>query len=218
MKLITLSNLLLIIALPFLVFSLLIILLGFDGSFYREKFLGYGVYSNVEDAESLHDNVIKFLKGNSNELPDTFNEREKQHFWDVRSIVRLLTVMLYALIALFIVLLAFSAFTLKVNNYITNFVGKVLLFGGILTIVLAAILFLLISSDFQSAFESFHKLFFEKGTYTFDSAKEIVVRLYPEQLFMDLGIRISAWVLIVSAALILLGIFLIFRSKKARIK
>ena len=82
--------------------------------------------------------------------------------------------------------------------------------------ILAAALFLLINLDFPLTFESFHRLFFEKGTYTFDPAKEMLVNLYPEQLFMDLGIKISKWAIVAAGLLILLGAVLLFRPKKQK--
>ena len=120
------------------------------------------------------------------------------------------------MVGLFLLLLIVSAFTLKVNSYIINFVGKVMMWGGILTVGLAALLFLFISFDFGPAFESMHQMFFRSGTYMFDPAKEAIVNLYPEQLFMDLGIRISVWVIIAAALLILVGFYLVFKTKKQK--
>ena len=165
-----------------------------------------------------NEKVIDFIKGKNKELPSEFNSKEQQHLWDVRGVVKILTIILYSLIALFILLLFISAFTLKINNYIINFVGKVLLFGGFLTILLAALVFLLINYDFSTAFESFHTLLFQKGTYTFDPAKEVIVKLYPEQFFMDIGAKISKEVIAVSAVIILLGSYLIFKSKNKKNK
>ena len=214
MKFLTIIKVLLIFILPFLLFLLVFNFYGFNNIVYQEKFSEYKVQQYVPGAFSLHENVINFIEGKNDALPDAFNDREKQHLWDVRKVVNISTILLYFLIILFIILLVVSALILKVNNYIINFVGKVLVFGGFLTILLAAVLFFFISSDFSTTFESFHSLLFDKGTYAFDPAKELLVRLYPEQLFMDLGIGISKGVLATSALLILLGAFLILKSKK----
>lgn len=216
MKFLTLSKFLLVLILPFLLFLLALNFGALDNLFFKEKFSEYKVEQKIPQAVSLHGKVINFITGKNNELPNDFNEREKQHLWDVRNIIKISTILLYALIILFVLLLLISAFILKVNNFITNFVGKVLVFGGFLTIVLAAALFFLINSDFTAAFESFHKLFFQQGTYSFNPAKEIIVNLYPEQLFMDIGIRMSKWVIIASSAIILLGAFFILTSKKKK--
>lgn len=216
MGFLTISKFLLIVILPFLLFLLVLNFVGFDNLYYQQKFLEYGVQQNVPEADSLHEKVINFITGKNNELPNEFNEREKQHFWDVRNIIRISTLALYAFIILFVLLLLVSAFILKINNKIINFVSKVLIFGGFLTVVLSLALFLFINYDFSSTFESFHRLFFQQGTYTFDPTNEVIVKLYPEQLFIDLGARISKWVIISAVVIILLGILLLFKAKKQK--
>lgn len=216
MKLPIISKFLLILILPFLLFLAILNVVGFDSLFYKEKFLEYNVQQNVPEAIPLHEKVINFIKGKNDELPNDFSEREKQHLWDVRKLVRISNILLYIFVILFVLLLMGSAFVLKVNNFIINFVGKVLIFGGFLTIILAITLFFFINSDFSASFESFHKMFFQKGTYSFDPAKEMIVKLYPEQLFMDLGIKISKWVVISAFVIMLLGILLLLKSKKQK--
>jgi len=210
MAFLKISKFFMILFVPFIIFLSAAKLTAFNDSFYRQKFAEYEVQQNVPQAASINEKVMSFITGKNNEIPGEFNEREKQHLWDVRKIISYSATLLYALIALFTILFAISAFILKRDSHIKNLIGKILLFGGFLTILLAAILFFLISSDFSSTFESFHNLFFEKGTYTFDPAKEIIVRLYPEQLFMDLGFRIAKNAILISTAIILSGAFIIF--------
>lgn len=218
MKLIPIFKILLILVFPFLLFLAVSNWAVFDNSFYQQKFLEYGVQQDVPQAASLHEGIIGFIEGDANELPNAFSEREKQHLLDVRKIVGILTILLYALIVMFVVFLVASIFILKFNKFVLDFVGKVLVFGGFLTVLLAAILFFLISSDFSASFESFHRLLFTDGTYAFDPAKEMIVRLYPEQIFMDIGIAISKWAILASAVVILLGALLLLKSKSKKNK
>lgn len=218
MKFLTASKILMIALVPILIFLIVLNFAGFDPSFYQEKAPEYDVQNKVPEAVSLNEKVFNFIMGKSNKLPAEFNEREKQHLWDVKNIVRISTIALYAFIALFALLLIASAFILKINNHIINFMGKVLIFGGFLTVALSIALLFFINSDFAGSFESFHKLLFDKGTYIFDPAKEMIVRLYPEQFFLDIGIRVSKWIIISSAIIILLGAFLMLKSKSKKIK
>ena len=210
------SKVLLILILPLLYFLLISNYIGFNKSFYQEKFSEYRIQNKVPDAQGIHQKVMYFLIGKNKELPNVFNEREKHHLFDVKNIVSISTIALYILIALFISLAFISGIILKTPHKIINFVGNVLVFGGLLTIFLATALFLAINSNFSSAFESFHQIFFEKNTYTFNPANEVIVNLYPEQLFMDLGIKISKAVLIISAIAILVGAFLLHKSKRIK--
>lgn len=204
---------LLILTLPVLIFLSVMKYASLDDNFYREKFLEYNVNQGVKQANSLHQKILDFVSGKSESVPSELNEREKQHLWDVRKVMNITTIVLYSFIALFALLLISSAFILRVNNYIINFIGKVMIFGGLLTIFIAAVLLFLITSDFSSTFESFHQLLFNRGSYIFDPATDVIVRLYPEQLFQDLGSRISKGMIISSVIFIALGCFLLFKSK-----
>ncbi len=214
----TISKSLMIVILPFLIFLIALKLSAFDEPFYRHKFTQYGVQRNLPEAVELHEKVVKFVKGASDGLPNEFNEREKQHLWDVRRIAKILKATFYIIIFLFLFLSISSAAMLKSNNRIMNFVGRVLIFGGALTVAIAMALLFFISFDFPSAFDAFHKLLFKSGTYVFDPTTEIIVRLYPEQIFMDLGLRIASITIPASVFLIAIGIFLMLKSKAKKIK
>ncbi|MBI3027337.1 DUF1461 domain-containing protein [Candidatus Woesearchaeota archaeon] len=213
MKFAKISKFLLITITPLLLFSLILNFVGFDDAFFNEKFSEYGVQQNVPKAVSLNENVLKFMTGKSDDLPDEFNEREKRHLHDVRSLLRTASLTLYLLITLYIVLLAYSASMLKDRSIVIDFIGKILIFGGLFTILFSATLFLFISLDFIMAFDFFHRLFFENGTYVFNPAEEIIVNLYPEQLFMEIGLRITKLVSLVSVVFILAGLMLSFKLK-----
>lgn len=213
MKFAKISKFLLITITPLLLFFLVLNFVGFDKAFFNEKFSEYGVQQNVPQANSLNENVLKFVTGESDELPDEFKEREKRHLHDVRSLLRLSSLTLYALIMLNIVLLAYSVLMLNERIIINDFIGKIMLFGGLFTILLSAILFLFISLDFIRTFDFFHRLLFDNGTYVFNPAEEIIVNLYPEQLFMDLGLRIIKLAILVSIALMLAGLMLMLKLK-----
>ncbi|HLC60851.1 MAG TPA: DUF1461 domain-containing protein [Candidatus Nanoarchaeia archaeon] len=216
MKFINFLKVFLILILPFLIFLLVFNFASLSDSFFTKKFSEYGVNNKFPDAGAMHQKVINFIEGKSDELPSDFNDREKQHLLDVKKVISALTITLYIMVGLFLLLLVISAFTLKFNSYIINFVGRVMVWGGVLTVALAALLFLFITFDFGSTFESMHQMFFQKGTYMFDPAKEAMVNLYPEQLFMDLGIRISAWIIISAILIILIGLYLVLRTKNQK--
>lgn len=215
MELTKILKIILIINLTVLIFLSAIHLAGFNESFYREEFLKYNVENNVPKATELHQNAMEFIKGKSYYLPDIFNEREKNHLKDVRRLVLLSKAALYTLIFLFFILIIASKRLVKSWKNLKQFIGKALLFGGLLTIFIAILLFLLVNFNFYSSFESFHKIFFQPGTYAFDPETEIIVNIYPEELFMDLGLRLLKFLAIASFVFMAVGIIL---SKTAKIK
>ena len=217
MKLLSISKFLMILILPFLLLLFFSIHYGFDNSFYQEKFSQYNVQKKVPNAYSLHEKVMNFIDGRSNALPNDFNEREKQHLQDVRAAARMSMIVFYVLIILFVVLMSASLIILKVNTHVLIFAGKIFVFGGILTLLLSAILFLFLRSDFSGTFEAFHNIFFKRGTYLFNPEKEIIVNLYPEKLFMDIGIQITKGVILSAVSITIIGIIFILISKPKRI-
>ncbi len=216
MEAMKLLKILLIILAPFMIFLSEIQLAGFNDSFYKKEFLKYGVQANVPEALELHKSVMNFIKGESDYLSNSFNDREKRHLHDVRKLVLLSKAALYLLISLVGILIILSARKMEKRGDLEQFIGKILLFGGLLTVAIAVLLLLLINSNFSYSFESFHKFFFQAGTYAFDPESEIIVKIYPERLFMDLGLRIAKFVAIVSFIFMIIGAFLLVRSKKIK--
>lgn len=218
MKFLTISKIVLSIVLPIALFLLVLDFAVFDESFYKKEFSDYEVQKNVPNAVLLHESVINFINGKNINLPSEFNNREKQHLLDVRKTANIFKIALYTGIILFLSLSFFPLKILKPKRNKMKFIGDVFLLGGSLAILLAGILFFLLNSNFAGTFESFHRLFFEAGTYVFDPSKEIIVRIYPEQLFMDLGIRISELFVLASLILVFFGILLKYMPKNKKVK
>lgn len=211
MRFISISKTALILIIPFLIFIGVASQIAFDKQFYAEKFSKYGI--NAPEAEAINDATVDFVSGKKNELPDSYNEREKQHLHDVRDFAKAGRIIFYFFAILFSSVLLASFLALKAENQ-ASFLGGIIAYGGALTIGIAALLLAMAGLNFSPAFESFHKIFFEQGTYTFDPQNEVIVNLYPEKLFMDLGLRILKWVLYSSGAITIIGIFMIKRNKK----
>lgn len=216
MNLLKFSRFLLILILPILIFLISVDFVAFNDSFYAKKFDEYGVKSQIPEAEALHSKVMDFITGKSNTLPSIFNEREKQHLADVRMLVRNLNIAVYLVMVLFVMLLVMFGLLLMEEAYVTGFMGKILVLGGSLSLIISFVFLLLAMFSFAPAFDSFHRIFFAQGTYTFNPENELIVKLYPEELFRDLGIKIMKTVVLLSSAVIILGSILVLHSKKAK--
>ena len=214
MKFTEISKIFLILCMPPLIFLLAADFVAFDQPFYQQKFIDYGVDRGLPNFQSLHKNVIDFISGKTSNLANDFNQREKKHLMDVKKLVITGKIIMLSLIFSFAIILFVCSMKFKSGSNMKNFAGKMLISGGILTIIIGILLLFFIKSDFQSAFESFHEFLFQKGTYSFDPQKEVIVNLYPEQLFMDLGIRIAKFASIASGLSILAGLFLIANKNK----
>ena len=113
MKFLSISKFLMILILPFLLFLFFLNYYGFDNSFYQEEFFKYNIQQSVPNAYSLHEKIMNFIEGRSNALPNDFNEREKQHLWDVRLAAEISKIVLYILTILFGILITSSMLILK---------------------------------------------------------------------------------------------------------
>ncbi len=76
-------------------------------------------------------------------------------------------------------------------------------YSAIFSVVLPVVLALLISIDFDRAFEIFHAIFFPgKTNWTFDPDTEQIIQVMPEEFFMNCAILIGVGLVVFAAALI----------------
>ncbi|MGQ9683760.1 MAG: TIGR01906 family membrane protein [Anaerolineae bacterium] len=135
-------------------------------------------YINGDDArllqEGRHISQLRYLG------QPVYNERELQHLYDVKAVVRGLRWAWRA--ALFILLggLALSIWRPGWRRPYASgtFLGGVLLVGLIGAIVLVALL------SFDAFFVRFHQVFFAPGTWTF-YYEDSLIQFYPLQFWMD---------------------------------
>ena len=126
-----------------------------------------------------------------------FSERELRHMVDVKRTTTL-AFSIAAICALVSVAFLFaSRFNRELASDIALGIGRGCKLA-LLSILFAAVLSL---AAWDLAFDSFHQLFFAEGTWRFPFSDSLI-RLYPEQLFIDAALAIAAFVSL-GAALIL---------------
>jgi len=117
-----------------------------------------------------------------------FTEGEVQHMVDVKNLIGFA----YVLGAAVAVLLIIGVWYLA-KRYAGG-VRRALFAGAILTLVMIAVLIVAALMGWETFFTQFHALFFSSGTWTF-SVSDTLIRLYPEQFWVDSAIGIAALVL-----------------------
>lgn len=169
---------------------------AFDEDFYKEKFTIYNVYSDLieYDIEKINRDVLNYIKyEKNNELigNNFFNQREKEHFLDVKNLIQKIFSIYYFSIVSFFLLLIILFILLNFNfKIVVNKLLLVLFLGSLLTFFDAFIGFILSSINFDFVFDLMHKTFFPVGTFSFNPELEKIVVLYPESLFFDALIKI----------------------------
>ena len=135
-------------------------------------------------------------------LPDgkpAFNARELRHMADVRAwIGRLWTFQLGSLIAI-----AVAGVLLLPRRRTRALYPRGLRWGAVLTLVVGGALSVLMAVRWNTFFVDFHRLFFNGETWRFDD-NDTLRRLYPDRLWVDVGIAAAAFT--VATALALIGV------------
>ena len=201
---------------PIILFGFNFSSIAFDRSLYKEEFSKHKVYTSLKnyDAEKINDEVLNYLKNgkNNNVIEnDFFNEREKRHLLDVRNLVQGVLSIYHFSIALF--LLSVIILFLLMNLNFRDVSGKLLViltFGSLLAFLSAGLVYLPSSLDFDFAFDAFHKTFFSPGTYSFNPQFEGIVVMYPENLFLDLLVRMIFGIIFSSGMLFFISAALFF--------
>ena len=133
-------------------------------------------------------------------LPDgrpAFNGRELRHMTDVRGwIGRFWWIQLGSLAAI-----AVAGALLVASRRARPFFPRGLRWGGVLTLLFAAAVGGLMAVSWNTFFVDFHRLFFADDTWRFDDSSTLR-RLYPDRLWIDVGIGAAAFTLATSLGLI----------------
>lgn len=128
-----------------------------------------------------------------------FSDRELRHMADVKQ----LTTMLFTLTA---VLLAVGGALVLASRYDARLQSDIcvgLRRGCLLTLFSLLCLALLSAASWDRAFDIFHELFFAEGTWRFPFSDSLI-RLYPEQLFVEAAFALAAFIFVVAGLILVL--------------
>ncbi|WP_440101532.1 TIGR01906 family membrane protein [Glutamicibacter mishrai] len=136
-----------------------------------------------------------------------FTDGEVQHMVDVKNLIGFA----YILGAVLALILVIGVWYLA-KRYAGG-VRRALFSGAILTLVMIAALAVAALLGWETFFTQFHALFFSEGSWTF-SVRDTLIRLYPEQFWMDSAIGIAVLVL-ATIAIVLLSCWPTGRRREA---
>ena len=170
---------------------------------------------SVQQIKSAYDQVLNYLT-----LPNTefsagvfnFSPEGASHFADCKGLFTLNTTVLIVSSIILITLLILTKKGLV--NFCRPFGFSVSLISAISIFVVFAILALVVAIDFNSAFITFHHLFFPgKDNWTFDPNVDQIITALPQQFFMNCAILIVASIICLSVGII---IFQVVKKKKRK--
>lgn len=136
-----------------------------------------------------------------------YNEREIKHLVDVYKVSR----PLLSLNPIFILAMVTAFILLWRNPSTRRHAGTGLMFGGILTFVLVAIIGFFSVFSFDAYFVAFHHLFFEGDTWLFNYSDSLI-QFYPELFWMRASYGIALFVMGGAVLFTALGAWLMRRA------
>lgn len=195
-----------IIFLVLIIFSASFFMVFFNRGFYDKEFKKYGQYDELGTVgvQKTVDYLISYLisaKKDINQVQELngFTAEEKAHLEDVRNIIN--WVKIIGIISLVLLIGAIARLS-RLKDFKQN-LKRIFIYGSISTFAVLVILFV-ISLNFPSFFESFHKLLFPQGNYTFPS-NYLLIKLFPEAFFRDYAREMFFHTLIMSLIFFFLG-------------
>ena len=170
-------------------------IVGTDGSLYYTEQMKAGILpeAGICDAalRTLDGSLARYLGGDAGALQpgNPFNEREMAHMADCYSLFELLRKVRSRLIPWAIVLILGGAYILRDRGRIRlcAWLSPLLLLLPLGAFALYAAL------NFDAAFTLFHEILFRNDLWLLDPRTDLLIRICPESMFMDMGIRIAAY-------------------------
>ena len=175
-----------------------------DSSFFEKEYEKYSVLDSVhmkmDDLMDVTNHLLNYMIGKEDNLVvettingqqrEFFNDREKTHMVDVRNLFIAGWNLRNICVAVVVIALIILIFLNKKKAI------KVLARGFlIITLVIAiisAILGVVISRDFTSAFITFHKILFPQNEFwVLDPNTDLLINIVPEGFFVDMALRIG---------------------------
>ncbi|MGN0373611.1 MAG: TIGR01906 family membrane protein [Enterocloster sp.] len=175
----------------------------------------------MEDLLDVTEEMMSYLKGKRSDLHvettmggeqrEFFNEREIAHMEDVQILFLKAMSIRRACLLICAAMLIFMACTGASFKRVlpgSMCIGTGLFFGA------AALLALIISTDFNRYFILFHHIFFDNDLWLLDPATDMLINIVPEGFFMDTAGRIAF--LFCAASLLIFSVCLFLTLKSGR--
>lgn len=172
----------------------------------KSKYSDFIKKNNISDSVGLssdklilkYNNLIDYINFGKEELiKNDFNNREVLHMKDVYNLFKINTYISYftGLITLAYLIYMIKFIFDKRRVYISNIREKSILFkytykSMIFIIIICLILAFIISVNFEKSFIIFHKLLFNNDLWLLNPETDIMIRMLPQEYFMNLGYSI----------------------------
>ena len=167
-------------------------------SWYEKEFEKLGVYGHFnkpkQEINNEAVNIIAFLKGRGSLDTDFLNAKEKSHMSDVRNIIEKYGIVTYVVVMAALMLL-----------FQTRKDKKALVYAGFSSLICLGVFLVISATMFSSVFLKFHEVLFANDFWLLDPATDNLIKLFPEQFFIDALKQIIKESITISIMVIIIG-------------
>lgn len=202
---------LIVLTLPFFVYLNNFEMYAFNLEFYEEEFEKHNINKEVNNSLVITKQLLKYLKDKQNKEIDidVFNQKEKQHLLEVKTLIAL-SLKIKNFSILMLVLLFVLLFLLCKNNIIFLRKLSIGIFAGALLVIFLFLFGIILLFNFTGSFFTFHTILFKSTTWMLNPEVDMLIRLFPEQFFYDITEKIFISSLMHSAFILILSSFILF--------
>ncbi len=188
----------------------------FNKAFYSYEFKKNGVYNTIgiekDELMRVTNHLLDYMKGKEENLAieadlkyvgkrEFFNQKEKEHMIDVKNLFMSGFAIRNISFFLFIITIALL-FVLKANTFkILAKTNRIVLSAFLLITIILGII---ISINFNTAFNVFHEIFFTNDLWILDPNTDLLLNMVPLPFFIDISIFIALILFVMSSTLIIL--------------
>ena len=198
---------------------------AFNNHLYESEYEKYDIRARFDPSVNLTNEtqyLLEYLSKGTGEIQTTFfNAREKTHLVEVRDLFKLVSTLfqisaviaaICALALAFLVAMQSANYSEHENReHYKKTLARFLVMTGAIACI-CALFFIFMMLTFSSSFIKFHELLFKTDTWMLDPATDNLIRMFPENFFFDLFMRIVSLSVIFAGILMAAG-FLIRLGK-----
>ena len=199
-----------------------------DFGWYQKAYEKYDVLNDLEmemkDVMYVTEEMMAYLRGNREDLvvdtivngeeQEFFNDREKAHMVDVKNLfvgglwIRRIAILIFALAVVLI---------MKTKSNWKRLLPKCFLIGFSIFIGIVGLAGILVASNFNKYFLIFHKIAFRNDLWLLNPETDLLIRMLPEGIFLDMVMRIGIIILLLMFISIVISIVALYRFKDKNI-
>lgn len=168
-----------------------------------EENTGYTFYQIKEAFDQLLNYLTLFQNFKTGDL--AYSKEGYSHFVDVKFLFDLdIIVMISSFIIVITLIILDRKNIIEFKNY---FKLPPYFYSGLLSLVIIVLLLIGVSVDFDRTFTVFHQIFFPgKTNWLFNPSTDEIIKILPEEFFLNCAILIGSALLVMTLTLIIIGI------------